>query len=108
VETFGLAALEALASGTSVVAARTGALPELLGADGPGPDPGQVGPGLTAHPFGAAMAEATAAVLAWDPAERRARARARAACYPWSVTVDGMLGVHRLDGIGAGRLEALA
>jgi alpha-1,6-mannosyltransferase len=33
VETFGLAALEALASGTPVVAARTGALPELLGAE---------------------------------------------------------------------------
>jgi glycosyltransferase involved in cell wall biosynthesis len=33
VETFRLAALEALASGTPVVAARTGALPELLGTE---------------------------------------------------------------------------
>jgi hypothetical protein len=52
------------------------------------------------------MAEAAAAVLAWDPAERQARARARAACYPWSATVDGMLGVHRLDGLGVDAPEA--
>ena len=97
VETFGLAALEALASGTPVVVARGGGLPELLGDDGH-PDNGRAGAGLAAHPFASAMADAVAAVLAWDPAERRARARARAARYPWSATVAGMLNVHALEG----------
>lgn len=105
VETFGLAALEALASGTPVVVARAGALSELLGPDAAGQGPRQPGAGLAAHPFGAGMAEAVATVLAWDPDERRAQARARAARYPWSATVAGMLGVHRL---GAAALEASA
>jgi len=43
------------------------------------------------------MAEAVAAVLGWDPVERRALARARAECFPWSAAVAGMLDVHRLE-----------
>jgi alpha-1,6-mannosyltransferase len=57
-----------------------------------------VGPGLATHPVASAMADAVATVLAWDPVERRARARARAECFPWSTTVAGMLAVHRLEG----------
>jgi alpha-1,6-mannosyltransferase len=91
VETFGLTALESLASGTPVVAARTGALPELLA-------PAQEGAGLAVHPCGPAMAAAVATVLAWDPAERRAAARRQATRFPWSATVAGMLEVHRLEG----------
>lgn len=91
VETFGLTALESLACGTPVVAARTGALPELLAA-------AEEGAGLAVHPCGPAMAAAAATVLAWDPARRRAAARRRATRFPWSATVAGMLSVHRLEG----------
>jgi alpha-1,6-mannosyltransferase len=91
VETFGLTALESLACGTPVVAARTGALPELLAA-------AEEGAGLAVHPCGTAMAAAAATVLAWDPARRRAAARRRATRFPWSATVAGMLSVHRLEG----------
>ncbi len=87
VETFGLAALEALASGTPVVAARRGAVAELL-------DPG-IGVPTFSHP--AAVAGALRRVLSWDPQARRAAARARAECYPWSATVARMLAVHGLD-----------
>jgi glycosyltransferase involved in cell wall biosynthesis len=70
VETFGLTALESPACGTPVVAARTGALPELLAA-------AEEGAGLAVHPCGPAMAAAAATVLAWDPARRRVAARRR-------------------------------
>lgn len=86
VETFGLAALEAMAAGTPVVVAAGGALPELLAP----------GAGLSAPPSGAALAGALDQVLAWDPAARRAAARARAERFPWSATVRAMLGVHGL------------
>ncbi len=64
VETFGLAALEALASGTPVVAARTGAVAELLG-------PG-AGVATFSHP--SAVASGVRAVLSWSPPARRAAA----------------------------------
>ena len=84
VETFGLAALEALASGTPVVARASSALPEVLGQ----------GAGLAVDGTPAAVADAVGALLARPGA--RAAARARAERYPWSATVEGFLAVHRL------------
>ncbi|TGO06133.1 glycosyltransferase [Serinibacter arcticus] len=85
-ETFGLAALEALACGTPVVCGTTGALPEVVG------DGGRVVP---ASPT--AFANAVLA-LTRDPAVAarvRARARDRAARLTWEASAGAMLEVHR-------------
>jgi len=86
VETFGLAALEALACGTPVVAASTSAVAELVGD----------GAGRSALPEPAALAAAVAALLAVPEAQRRQAARARAELFPWSRTTDMMLALHGL------------
>jgi len=86
VETFGLAALEALASGTPVVAANTSAVAELVGG----------GAGRSASPEPRALAEAVSALLAVPQAQRRQAARARAESFPWSRTTDTMLALHGL------------
>ena len=86
VETFGLAALEALACGTPVVASSTSAVAELVGG----------GAGRTATPEPAALAAAVASLLAVPEAQRRQAARARAQLFPWSRTTDTMLALHRL------------
>ena len=88
-ETFGLAALEALASGTPVVASASGALAELITADA-----GRVVQGTPQ-----AFADGVQALLA----ERhrlgehvvRRQARAVAERSPWTLTVRTMLAVHR-------------
>ena len=85
-ETFGLSALEALASGTPVVATEGAAVAELLEADG-----GAAGRG--AAPHGEAFADAVERMLAGP--DRRRAARALAERYPWSRTVDAMVGLHR-------------
>lgn len=84
VETFGLAALEALACGTPVVAACTSAVAELVGG----------GAGRSARPDPAALAAAVTRLLAVPEAERRAAARERAESFPWSRTVEAMLALH--------------
>lgn len=84
VETFGLAALEALACGTPVVAASTSAVAELVGA----------GAGRSARPEPPALAAAIAGLLAVPEAQRRKAARARAEQFPWSRTTDSMLALH--------------
>ncbi|GAA5069154.1 alpha-1,6-mannosyltransferase [Thermocatellispora tengchongensis] len=83
VETFGLAALEALACGTPVVACRDSALPEVLG-----------DAGLAVPDDPAAYADAAERVLALPEPARRAAARARAECFGWSRAVHAFLRAH--------------
>ncbi|GAA0794580.1 glycosyltransferase [Spirilliplanes yamanashiensis] len=85
VETFGLAALEALASGTPVVVSGQSALPEVVGAAG------AVVPGDDAAVWGAALAE----VADRPVADRRAAARARAERFGWPAAVAAFLAAHR-------------
>lgn len=84
VETFGLAALEALASGTPVVANRASALSEVLG------PVGRAVPGTAT-----AYADAVQELL--DEPDQGARCRRRAERFTWSTTVTGFLAAH---GIG--------
>lgn len=87
IETFGLAALEALASGTPVVANALSALREVLGQD---PGAGEA-VGGTARCF----ADAVERVLHQQGRARTARRRAEQ--FPWAATVAGFLAVHRLQ-----------
>ncbi len=84
IETFGLAALEALASGTPVVASRTSALVDIAS--------GAAGQAVAPDP--SALAVAIMSILRRPPEGCRRAARARAEEYPWSRTVEGMLALH--------------
>ena len=79
IETFGLAALEALASGTPVVVSAASALPEVIGPAGltgvDGPSYGRAIMSLLSRP------------------DRRSAARAQASRFPWSAAVDGFLAI---------------
>jgi alpha-1,6-mannosyltransferase len=80
-ETFGLAALEALACGTPVVASARSAVAEIV----------RPGCGALADDTTAGFVRAARAVLDVDRQVSRQAARARAELFPWSNAVDGML-----------------
>jgi alpha-1,6-mannosyltransferase len=81
VETFGLAALEALACGTPVVVSAASALPEVVGRAGVAVD-------------GEDFAGGVRALLGRDPGTRRAAARSRAEEFGWPASVAAFLAVH--------------
>ncbi|HCS56426.1 MAG TPA: alpha-(1-2)-phosphatidylinositol mannosyltransferase [Gordonia polyisoprenivorans] len=83
-ETFCLAALESLASGTPVVASRSSAVNELVDDTC----------GAVAENTGAAFASAIERVLTVPRAQRERAARQRAAAFAWPESVRRMLAVH--------------
>ncbi len=85
-ETFGLAALEALACGTPVVGVAGCGVGELV--------EGQPGAGVATLARPAAFATAVEELLAVPAPIRRRAARARAETYSWPATVAAMLDIH--------------
>ncbi|MFJ4688526.1 glycosyltransferase [Streptomyces sp. NPDC088789] len=82
-ETFGLAALEALACGTPVAVSASSALPEVVGSAG-----------AVAADTGEAFADAITLLLERCGTGRREAARARAECFGWGTAVDSFLAAH--------------
>ncbi len=85
-ETFGLAALEALACGTPAVVSRTSALAEILTPDS----------GATADNDPRAIAHAISSVLTRPETHRRTAARRRAEQFTWPRSAAGMLSALRV------------
>nr|WP_303715481.1 glycosyltransferase [Kutzneria buriramensis]WKX16055.1 glycosyltransferase [Kutzneria buriramensis] len=82
-ETFGLAALEAMACGTPVAVSASSALPEVIGSAG-----------AVAADHGGAFADAVEMLLERPEEERREVARARAECFGWDTAVAAFLAAH--------------
>ncbi|MCH0564781.1 glycosyltransferase [Streptomyces sp. MUM 2J] len=82
-ETFGLAALEAMACGTAVAVSASSALPEVVGSAG-----------VAAADDGASFADAVQTLLGRPERERREAARARAECFGWGAAVEAFLAAH--------------
>ena len=85
IETFGLAALEALACGTPVVVDSRSALPEVVGAAG-----------VSVAGEGPAFARGVTELLARPEPARRAAARHRAEQFGWGTSVTGFLAAHNV------------
>jgi alpha-1,6-mannosyltransferase len=85
IETFGLAALESLACGTPVVAAKSGAIGEILG-----------GAGLCAGDSEVQWSDAVQQILSRKEGARRAAARARAEEFNWSTTVGRLVDIYKI------------
>jgi alpha-1,6-mannosyltransferase len=81
-----LAALEALASGTAVVASADSALPEVIGDEA----------GRSAAGEGPGYADAVLDLIVRPRVDRQRAARRRAERYPWSASVAGFLNAHGL------------
>lgn len=86
IETFGLAALESLACGTPVVAAKSGAVGEILGEAG-----------ICAGDSDVEWSKAIIDVLARKEGARRASARNRAEEFDWSKTVQRLTHIYQIQ-----------
>ncbi|MFK0118153.1 glycosyltransferase [Streptomyces sp. NPDC090994] len=91
-ETFGLAALEAMACGTPVAVSASSALPEVIGSAG-----------AVAADHGEAFADAVDLLAGRPETERRAAARARAECFGWDTAVAAFLAAHDATAVAPSR-----
>ncbi len=97
VETFGLSALEALASGTPAVVSSHSALPGIVGPAG-----------LTTRDDDVACADAVQRLLERDVTGRRRLARQQAERFGWPAAVSGFLHAHGLAAGGEAAAPAVA